>query len=125
MNRREFHAAVAGLIANTTGSSLLANDKTFRPEWSSVNQHQVPKWFQEAKLGIFIHWGLYSVPAWAPTTGELGKVDKDKWFTYNPYAEWYLNSLRIAGSPTQKHHAETYGRNFDYYRFKETFDKEN
>jgi Alpha-L-fucosidase len=66
MNRREFHAAVAGLIANTTGSSLLANDKTLRPQWSSLNQHQVPKWFQEAKLGIFIHWGLYSVPAWAP-----------------------------------------------------------
>jgi hypothetical protein len=58
-------------------------------------------------LGIVLSSGL------GPTTGELGKVDKDKWFTYNPYAEWYLNSLRIAGSPTQKHHAETYGRNFD------------
>jgi alpha-L-fucosidase len=125
MNRREFHAAVAGLIANTTGPSLFANNKIFRPEWPSLEEHQVPKWFQEAKLGIFIHWGLYSVPAWAPPTGELGKVDKDKWFTYNPYAEWYLNSLRIAGSPTHKHHVETYGRDFDYYRFKEAFDKEN
>jgi alpha-L-fucosidase len=99
----------------------------FQPTWDSVERHIVPEWFQDAKLGIFIHWGLYSVPAWATPTGELGKVDANTWFTNNPYAEWYLNTLRIIGSPTYKHHIATYGKNFDYYRFAETFnnDKES
>jgi alpha-L-fucosidase len=61
------------------------------------------------------------VPAWAPTTGELGKVVEEEgweaWFTRNPYAEWYLNSLRIAGSPTQQHHVKTYGPGFSYDDF--------
>ncbi len=94
------------------------------PDWHSILRHRVPDWYEDAKLGIFIHWGLYSVPAWAPTTGELGKVDPDKWFTYNPYAEWYLNSLRITDSPTYKHHVETYGKDFDYYQFTPEFNKE-
>ncbi len=48
---------------------------------------------------------------------------EDKWFTNNPYAEWYLNTLRITGSPTWKHHVETYGKNFDYYDFMPMFNK--
>jgi alpha-L-fucosidase len=76
------------------------------------------------QAGIFIHWGLYSVPAWAPPSGELGKVDPGKWFYQNPYAEWYLNSLWLKDSPTYKHHVETYGAHFDYYDFAKTFDKE-
>src|SRR5690242_3538738 len=91
------------------------------PSWASISKHEVPSWYRDAKLGIFIHWGLYSVPAWAPPTGELGKVDWNKWFRNNPYAEWYLNTLRIEGSPTYKHHTETYGPNFDYYDFARTF----
>ena len=38
----------------------------YQPTWESIRQHKVPQWFDEAKLGIFIHWGLFSVPAWAP-----------------------------------------------------------
>ncbi len=87
------------------------------PTWSSLKEHNVPKWYDDAKLGIFIHWGPYSVPAWAPTTGELGEVPQGEWFENNPYAEWYLNSLRIKRSPTWKHHVEKYGKNFDYYKF--------
>ena len=52
---------------------------------------------------------------------ELGKVDWNQWFTKNPYAEWYLNTLRIENSPTYQHHAKTYGTNFDYYKFAEVF----
>jgi alpha-L-fucosidase len=89
----------------------------FQPTWESIRTHQVPQWYDEAKFGIFIHWGLYSVPAWATPLGELGKVDWNVWFKNNPYAEWYLNSLRIGGSPTQKHHYATYGKNFDYLDF--------
>jgi len=89
----------------------------YEPTWESLSEHKVPKWYDDAKFGIFIHWGIYSVPGWAPTTGELGEVPEEVWFVQNPYAEWYLNSMRIKESPTWKHHVETYGENFDYYSF--------
>jgi len=79
----------------------------FTADWNSLRRHQVPAWFNKAKLGIFVHWGLYSVPAWAPPTGELGKVDFSTWFANNPYAEWYLNSIRLKNSQTWRHHAKT------------------
>ena len=69
----------------------------------------LPDWFAHAKLGIFVHWGAYSVPAWAEPTGALGAVPDDEWFTHNAYAEWYANTIRIAGSPAAAHHRETYG----------------
>ncbi len=96
----------------------------YTPNWSSLKSHGVPKWYDGAKFGIFIHWGIYSVPAWAPTTGELGTVPREEWFKNNPYAEWYLNSLRIKGSPTWKHHVEAYGEGFDYYDFIEMWKAE-
>jgi alpha-L-fucosidase len=126
MNRRSFNSilAAAGIAFPSFASPQTSSSQgTFQPSWDSIERHTVPTWFQDAKLGIFIHWGLYSVPAWAPPTGELGKVDWDTWFTNNPYAEWYLNSLRIVGSPTYKHHIATYGKDFDYYRFAAVFDK--
>ncbi|HSU31456.1 MAG TPA: alpha-L-fucosidase [Bryobacteraceae bacterium] len=125
MNRRSFHTAIGGLAVAATCRALRRTSAThFQPEWQSLEQHSVPQWFNDAKLGIFIHWGLYSVPAWAPPTGELGKIDWNTWFANNPYAEWYLNSLRITGSPTYRHHVATYGRNFDYYQFTPTFDEQ-
>lgn len=93
----------------------------YSPTWRSLRDHEVPRWFEDAKFGIFIHWGIYSVPAWAPTTGELGAVPQEEWFKSNPYAEWYLNSLRTKGSPTWKHHIEKYDKNFDYYEFVKTW----
>jgi alpha-L-fucosidase len=124
MNRRTFHSLLACTAGLAVDRTLWAQGSTkFQPTWPSLERHQVPEWFQNAKLGIFVHWGLYSVPAWAPPTGELGKVDWNTWFTNNPYAEWYLNTLRIKGSPTYRHHVETYGQNFDYYQFATDFDK--
>ncbi len=66
----------------------------------------VPAWFLDAKLGIFIHWGAYSVPAWGEPIGELGTIEAKQWFKHNPYAEWYYNTIRIEGSLAQKHHQE-------------------
>ncbi|MEZ4623540.1 MAG: alpha-L-fucosidase [Thermomicrobiales bacterium] len=96
-------------------------------DWSSIDPalagRTTPDWFRDAKLGIFIHWGVYSVPGWAPPTGlfsnrhELGWED---WFRRNPYAEWYENSLRIPDSPTAKHHRATYG-DASYSDFAESF----
>jgi alpha-L-fucosidase len=38
----------------------------YQPTLASVQTHPIPDWFHHAKLGIFVHWGLYSVPAFAP-----------------------------------------------------------
>ena len=54
--------------------------------WDRLRRDTLPDWFRDAKLGIFIHWGAYSVPAWAEPTGELGAVDEATWFRHNPYA---------------------------------------
>ena len=129
MKRRQFNQfALGGLAAasswRTFAQEQKPTDSKFTPEWNSLEKHTVPDWYQNAKLGIFIHWGLYSVPAWAPPSGELGKVDWTKWFYNNAYAEWYLNTLRLKGSPTYQHHLATYGRDFDYYQFAKTFNEQ-
>ncbi len=87
----------------------------------SVRAHPVPDWYHDAKLGIFIHWGLYSVPAWAPHGGDIGEVfqsgDMSQWFRHNSYAEWYMNTLRFDDSPTRAWHKQHYGANFSYDDF--------
>jgi alpha-L-fucosidase len=88
-----------------------------------LRRHSAPPWFDDAKLGIFIHWGLYSVPAWAPVRADPG-VHADAGAMArgeNAYAEWYENSARIPGSPTARHHAETYG-DAPYADFREPFE---
>ncbi len=92
----------------------------------SISKHEVPEWYHDAKLGIFIHWGLYSVPAFAVTGMDLLESMKkgiEVHFENNPYAEWYLNTLRIPNSPTQKYHKETYGENFFYDDFVPMFNE--
>lgn len=99
----------------------------YEPTLESLRKHQVPEWFQDAKLGIFIHWGLYSVPGWAPLTGELtaviAKEGWKSWFAKNPYAEWCLNSIRIKGSLSYQYHVKTYGENFSYDDFVPLFNE--
>ncbi|WP_314148533.1 alpha-L-fucosidase [uncultured Leifsonia sp.] len=80
-----------------------------RPDNYRRFEREVPRWYTDAKLGVFVHWGPYSVPAWAEPIGELGTIDDGYWFTHNPYAEWYFNTIRIAGSPAAEHHREAYG----------------
>ena len=100
---------------------------TFEPTMDSVRQHQVPSWFHDAKLGIFIHWGLYSVPGWAPLAGDLSQIAAEQnwqyWFENNSYAEWYLNSLKFENGPTRQYHTETYGADFGYDDFAPQFNE--
>lgn len=84
-------------------------DEPVRPANYERFARPIPTWFTDAKLGIFVHWGPYSVPAWAEPIGELGTIDPEYWFTHNPYAEWYLNTIRIVGSPAAEHQRETFG----------------
>lgn len=83
---------------------------TYEATYESLAQHEAPTWYEDAKLGIFIHWGVYSVPAWAPR-GE--------------YAEWYPARYEDEGSPTHKHHAKAYGRDVEYEDFVSKFKAEN
>lgn len=99
--------------------------KRYTGKWESVNTHQVPKWYDDCKFGVFIHWGIYSVPAYAPHTWELGEVDSKEWFADNPYAEWYYNSLNIGKGPTYEHHMEKYGKDFKYEDFIPMWKAEN
>jgi alpha-L-fucosidase len=99
----------------------------YNPTLQSVRQHPVPQWFHDAKLGIFVHWGLYSVPGWAPNGADIDKQVAEKgweaWFVNNAYAEWYLNTLRIGDTPTHRHHVAAYGANFSYDDFAPIFNQ--
>jgi alpha-L-fucosidase len=85
-----------------------------------------PLWYDDVKLGIFVHWGLYSAPGWAITSGTLDDVPSrlgwKVWFRDNAYAEWYANSLKIAESPTAQFHRSHYG-DTGYYDFIPTFNE--
>jgi alpha-L-fucosidase len=85
----------------------------------------VPDWYDDAKLGVFLHWGLYSVPGWAPRVPDiqemLVKYGPKRMLRDNPYAEWYLNTMQVRDSPTRRHHHEVYGPDYPYDNFVKTF----
>jgi len=66
-----------------------AHDGEFRPDWQSLSKYEVPEWYKDAKFGIFIHWGLYSVPAFG--------------------SEWYPRQMYLAGTEENQHQIATYG----------------
>lgn len=84
-----------------TGPDLADNP----PEYPST---EVPQWYRDAKLGFFVHWGLYSLPAFAPAHPP-GGVPAEQAYSHHQYAEWYANSVRVTGSPTWHYHQERYG----------------
>ncbi|MFD5176949.1 alpha-L-fucosidase [Nocardia sp. NPDC058379] len=101
---------------------------SYPPNRQALAQRPVPDWYRGAKLGIFVHWGPYSVPAFAARgTADYTAFMRDLTTGATtadriPYAEWYLNSLRVPGSPTAIHHAATYGDGVDYTGFRPRFD---
>jgi len=110
-----------------TDTSTRVPTKAFQPSWESVSTRSLPVWFDDAKVGIFLHWGLYSVPAWAPPVENIQALLKaggpKEMFRMNPYAEWYLNSMQVDGNPTQEHHREVWGAGFPYDGFRPIFDE--
>ena len=85
----------------------------------SLNEHPLPAWYANEKLGIFIHWGLYSVPGWAVLTPEGEKTLAGRaHLKRNPYAEWYYNTLRLEGSPTQAYHKDHYRGELQLLQFR-------
>ncbi len=98
----------------------------YEATWASVRAHRVPAWFDDAKLGVFLHWGLFSVPAWAPRVADIQTLLREKgpaWMLrHNPYAEWYANSMALPGSPTRRHHDEVWGADRPYGDFRAPFE---
>ena len=100
----------------------------FEATASSLANHTVPAWYHGAKFGIFVHWGIYSVPAYAPVPrGNIAEMfasmSPREAFKQQPYAEWYLNSLRIPNSPVRRYHEQTYGENSSYWDFAVRFNE--
>lgn len=89
----------------------------------------LPAWFGNAKLGIFVHWGLFSVPGWAERTASSQTLFADRgpryYYTHNPYAEWYWNTMQVPGSTTALFHAATYGAGYPYDGFEAVFDAQS
>lgn len=107
-----------------------AQTNEYEPTNASLSTHPIPEWYNDAKLGIFVCWGLYSIPGWTKGTEKtleeiLAQGDGTEWFAQNPYAEWYLNSLKIEGSATQTYHKENFGEDFTYYDFVPMFNEES
>ena len=120
-------AVLRGMIAAfvAVGSVSIAQAPAkYEPTIESLNRHPLPQWYAGAKLGIFIHWGLYSVPGWAPLSHPNHDFSSADYIKYNPYAEWYYNVMRIDGSPTQAYHREHFGADYNYYNFAPVFDRE-
>jgi alpha-L-fucosidase len=84
----------------------------YQAAWQSLDTRPTPSWFLDAKFGVFIHWGVYSVPAW----GAPGE-----------YAEWYWRRIMSSGSKDavwRDFHAKNHGTNFNYMDFAPRFTAE-
>lgn len=81
----------------------------YEATWESLDQRPNPAWFSDAKFGIFIHWGVYSVPSWGP---------KDR------YSEWYWHDLIEGDGQTKAFHEATYGPDAKYQDFAPQFKAE-
>ena len=74
-----------GLMAQDGGQSM----HKYQANWESLSAYETPDWFRDAKFGIFIHWGVYSVPGFG--------------------SEWYPRNMYDSTTPEYKHHVATYG----------------
>ena len=92
---------------------------------SDLNARAVPDWYHDAKFGIFIHWGAFAIPAFAPRGGSIGEAfskDYDRAVAMAPYTEWYWNAIKVPGTPSAEFHAENYG-DAPYTDFKQPFEE--
>jgi alpha-L-fucosidase len=90
-------------VSARQSTPLTAGIPPYTRDVASLSQHTAPNWFHDAKFGIFIHWGIYSVPAWAPVGQQ--------------YAEWYWQQMNNPNNPTYAYHRQTYGEDFAYDDF--------
>jgi alpha-L-fucosidase len=101
------------LISTVPFDRVKAQGGQYVPTWESLDSHKIPKWYDDAKLGLSMHWGVYSVPAWAPREPGIS------------YAEWYGNRMNDKRNPTSTYHIENYGEKFTYDDFISKWKAEN
>ncbi|SFS68364.1 alpha-L-fucosidase [Zhouia amylolytica] len=97
------------------GSEKLTAQKKYEPTWESIDSRKTPDWFGNAKFGIFIHWGPYSVPAWSP------KGTYSEWYQYWLQNKTLFGNGNFKGDEVVNYHEKTYGKDFTYYDFGEMF----
>ena len=86
----------------------------YEASWQSLNQRKIPAWFHQDKFGIFIHWGVYAVPSYAPIMPNSG---------YS-YSEWYWRRIHDGQKEFKAFHDKNYGANFTYQQFENSFKAE-
>ncbi len=109
MSISRYWALALILIVLAAAPNAYSADRIYEPNWASLDQRPNPTWFENAKFGIFIHWGVYSVPAWGPK---------------KRYAEWYWHDMMQGKSATRRFHDKTYGADMKYTHFADDFKAE-
>lgn len=94
--------------------SSLSQAQKFEPNWESLNKRGIPEWFNQDKFGIFIHWGVYAVPAYAPVIPNNGLS----------YSEWYWQRIASKEPKYWDFHTKNFGENFTYDQFEPNFKAE-
>ena len=100
------------IVMSLAAPAARAAETSYAPTWASLDARPMPAWYLDAKFGVFIHWGVYSVPAY----GQVGE-----------YAEWYWNRIASKDAKWAKWkewHAKNYGADFDYKDFAPMFKAE-
>ena len=125
LNRLIGDAAATSEDTKTDDAAVAAEngrgpDGQFEASWSSLGQHEVPEWYDDAKLGLFLHWGVYSVPGWATVPPDPG----DEKVPVAGYAEWYPFFMHIEGSYSNLHHRRVYGDPYSTYEYKDFMEPE-
>lgn len=95
-------------------SGVLAHAQTYEANWESLNKRGIPAWFNQEKFGIFIHWGVFAVPAYAPVIPNSG----------DSYAEWYWYRIQSKQQNFWDFHSKQFGKNFSYQQFEPSFKAE-
>lgn len=106
---------LASLVVTFVAACGGASAATYEADWESLDRREVPAWWTEAKFGIFVHWGPYSVPAFAPTNDEVFGMG---------YAEWYQGRLLKGYKVFLDHHRQKYN-SMPYENFACQFTAEN
>ena len=90
----------------------------YRADWESLDRRPVAAWFEDAKFGIFIHWGPYSVPAWSP------KGTYSEWYQYWLENKTLFGNGDFTGHEVVDYHQTKFGKDFSYYQFGDLFTAE-
>jgi len=101
----------------------IAETSRVSPTLESLNSRALPQWFDDAKFGIFIHWGMFAIPAFAETSDDIHETFRNQYDTAvarTPYSEWYSNAIKVPGTPSYEHHQKVHG-GAPYSSFKQPF----